>query len=275
MLCQVAGTSSCYNALKIYHFMKNSKRTFVVLTLIIIVIAVSIYFIFENRSPHAVAVAPEQVAATSSAAVPPTSASAGTISTVHSTTSVSVAATPKKAAPVPAAAPAAQAPKNSYSNAAAGYSLDLPSNWVANLDSSFSDPAEPQATHVYFSAKGKTVDEQGFTFDVQTATTKHFVDSYKQQFGKTPTNEDLFNFFMATQKAEEDQLDVKGVKKVVINGNEAYEVSALFSGGGGTVRFYVFYTPNNTYLFEIQGLTDTWAAHESELLGVVGSFKIK
>jgi hypothetical protein len=146
---------------------------------------------------------------------------------------------------------------------------------MANVNQAVSDPNEPQITGTYLSVKNQTADQQGFTFDIQTSTTKHQIDYYVQQYGKTPTYDDLFNVFIETQKSSQDQFVLQGTSKVLINGNQAYQSSATFSGGGGIQKLYVFYTSKNTYIIRIVGITDTWSTHESQVLGVVGTFKIQ
>ena len=171
----------------------------------------------------------------------------------------------------PASAPVV--PKTTiYSDAVAGYSFVLPENWIVTKNSNISDPG---VTSIYLSVKGKTADEGGFTFDIQTSLMKNHVDYYVQQYNKTPTNDDLFNNFIESQKSYQDQFVPQTTKKVLINGHEAYSVTALFGGGGGTEAIYVFYTSPHVYFLRIMALTDTWKSHEAEVLGVVGTFKIQ
>ena len=85
----------------------------------------------------------------------------------------------------------------------------------------------------------------------------------------------MFNNFIETQKSTWDGFQLQDTHKVMINGNQAYEASSLFSAGAGTQRFYVFYTPKNTYIILIQASTDTWPKNQATILGIVGTFKIQ
>lgn len=165
--------------------------------------------------------------------------------------------------------------KTVYTNSAAGYTVDLPENWAATRNTAVNDPNVPQVTGTSFGHKNMTGDEQGYTFDIQTATTKIHTDFYKQQYSKTPTYDDLFNSFVESQKSIFDQFAVMKTGKKVVNGNTAYELTASTHDGGGILKFYLFYTSSNTYIIMIQAVASTWPDHESEALSVVESFKIK
>ena len=165
--------------------------------------------------------------------------------------------------------------KNIYTNPIAGYTLELPENWLANINPDTVDPNEPEITGTFLTIKGQTADQQGFSFDIQTATTKHHIDYHKQQYSKTPSYDDLFNAFVEYQKSIQDEFVVQSTRKTVINGNQAYEVTATVGGGGGTEKLYAFYTTKNTFYIQIIGLTSKWKDLEPELLKIVASFKIQ
>lgn len=165
--------------------------------------------------------------------------------------------------------------KNIYTNTASGYSMELPENWEVNNKPEISDPNEPEITGTYFMIKGLTRDQMGFTFDIDTSTTKHRIDYYKQQYNKTPTYEDLFNSFIEDQKTFQDRFALQNTKKVTINNHEAYEITATYNGGTGFEKFYIFYTSKNTYVLMIQALASTWGTKEKMVSDVIGTFKIQ
>lgn len=258
--------------------MKNTQKGFIVpivIVVVVIIIGGGIYF-YLNKTETSKNDTPAPVQSTENAAPIKTSQVNSNVDTKSNPSPVipkpieTTPAQPKAVVPTPNVVK-----KNAYTNTAAGYSLELPENWVTNLASENSDPKKPQNTQIYLSIKGEPNDNPSFTFDVQTGSTQDRIDYYKQEFSKTPTNDDLFNSFIETQKSVEDEFVMQSSKKVMINGKEAYSASATFAGGAAVLKYYVFYTSKNTYVIRISSLADTWPKWESQILGVVGTFKIQ
>ncbi len=254
--------------------MKNKQKGFVVpAVIVVVVLAIGggiYYFSQKSKSPQAEA----NPSSTQTSSIE--SKTTVTTETPVVKEAKTVVQTPTPVPPKQTTPPVTDTPKkNIYTNTVAGYSLELPENWLANVNSAATDPNEPEITGTFLMIKGQTADQQGFSFDIQTATTKHHIDYYKQQYAKIPTYDDLFNVFVETQKSSQDEFVVQSTRKTVINGNQAYEVTATVGGGGGTEKLYAFYTAKNTYYIQIIGLTSKWSTLESELLKVVASFKIQ
>lgn len=262
--------------------MKDKQKGFIVpVVIIVVVLAIGGGIYYFSQKPES----PQVKMGTSSTQT--VTKESKTTTTTETPTVKEVKSVAQDSAPVPAkptapttttktTPPAPVAPKkNIYTNTIAGYSIELPDNWLANINSATSDPNEPEITGTFLTIKGQTADQQGFSFDIQTSTTKRLIDYHKQQYDKTPTYDDLFNVFVETQKSLQDEFVVQSTRKTVINGNQAYEVTAKVGGGGGTEKLYAFYTAKNTYYIQIIGLTSKWSTLEPELLKVVASFKIQ
>ncbi len=257
--------------------MKNKQGGFIVPVLIVLAVLVvggGVYYFSQKKSPDtqdSLARTPAQTAPVTPSTTNPDTTTNKT--SVQATTSVTVKTqvaptnTTKASAPAPA--------KNIYTNSGAGYSLELPQGWGATEKPAMSVAGQPAYSGTYFSPKGSSTTGVDYTFDMQSAPTQTHIEQYQNQYGKTPTNDDMFNSFIETQKSVWDGFQLQETHKVMINGNQAYEASSLFSGGGGTQRFYVFYTPKNTYIVMIQATTDTWPTNQATLLGIVGTLKIQ
>lgn len=167
------------------------------------------------------------------------------------------------------------APKNIFSNVKAGYSIELPSNWDGIEKKELVDANDPKLSGAYLLIHGQTGDQMGFSFDIQTSSRNNDIAFFKQEFGREPaSDQELFNSFVDTQKKFQDEFVVQSTRKTIINGNQAYEVTASLAGGGGTEKLYVFYTPNATYRIMIIAVTSTWKDHEADVMKVVSTFKI-
>ncbi|MEI6553230.1 MAG: hypothetical protein WCO09_01555 [bacterium] len=138
--------------------------------------------------------------------------------------------------------------KNIYTNKSAEYSIAIPDGWVGKTvdtgnskiyNTNFTDPS------------GKvTLDDAAFSV---TATERNLQDdAYYKSYGKKPTNEDLVDMFISSQKDNtETQWALDDKNTVTINGMKGYVLTATYGNSDyptyATTKYYLLFGSNYVY----------------------------
>lgn len=135
--------------------------------------------------------------------------------------------------------------KNIYRHASAGYSIEIPTGWVGKPE----DTGNSQIFATDFvDPTGKVASGDDLTFVVTATSKKLQYDAYVQAYGKSPTNKDLIDMFMSSQKDSVDGWTVGSESPVTINGLSGYSYTATYGNGYATSKAYMLFGNDYIYL---------------------------
>ena len=160
-----------------------------------------------------------------------------------------------------------------YIHSKAGYSIELPEDWVA--EDMPTDPLSPLSTFTSFKKEGSDGEQTGASFDIMATPRSESEQRFRIKNSRTPTPQDLVDTHIAALKAGIPDFAILENTNKMLGDREAFVFTATWTGGQVTARKYLIFTPATIYTIGMSGLTPLWQFTEPTLVGIAESFRVQ
>lgn len=168
----------------------------------------------------------------------------------------------------PSSAPVAPK-KNVYTNVTAGYSIELPSGWVAK------DAGAPDSfISTNFSDSSGKISSDNIAFSVSLTPRKVNEDGYEQINHKKLTTQEMVDGFIRDREDNDENWSTVVTNKTTLSGYETYIITVNYGGDYATSKVYLVFTPNNIYNITRMIVTSKLSEIEPIVNPSILSFKV-